>query len=288
MINAAARMISKEGRAGALIVTGTDKIRSGYGNGDCVLMDFGHAVFALSDSTERHARASRELLERLHGSIAESGTPDDIAGWRNLVNGVFALQNYRHKATFSCVALSSGRSGVITLTALNGGDSAIFVINVDSGKVEYVSSTDMYFAGRSREIAHAAELNLADAEYRVVLCSDGLSDIAKLHGNSVPEMLLAAAGSKVGEVPARFREIVGAIDGLPGAEYDDTGVLVLDPRACLEREGLALIMGGTGPHEEAEYQRKLRRSAEWDRWVSMEEMEQSGDVARECGISILH
>ena len=287
MINAAARMISIEGQAGALIVTGTDKIRSGYGNGDCVLMDFGHAVFALSDSTERHARASRELLERLHGSIAESGPPAGIGGWRGLVNGVFAQQNYRHKATFSCVALS-GRSGAITLTALNGGDSAIFVINVDSGKVEYVSSTDMYFAGRSREIAHAAELNLADAEYRVVLCSDGLSDIAKLHGKSVVEMLLAAAGSKVNEVPARFREIVGTIDGLPGAEYDDTGVLVLDPRACLEKEGLALIMGGTGPYEEGEYQRKLRRSAEWDRWVPVEEMERSRDVARECGISILH
>jgi len=152
-----------EGRAGAFLATGTDKVRSGYGNGDCVLMDFAHSVFALSDSTERHARASRELLERLRTAVAESGTPAGIGEWRAMVNGVFSRQEYRHKATFSCVGLAE-RNGALTLTALNGGDSAIIVINVTERRVEYMSRPDMYFAGRSREIAHAAELVLSGDE----------------------------------------------------------------------------------------------------------------------------
>lgn len=287
MINAAARMIAMEGRAGAFLATGTDKVRSGYGNGDCVLLDFGHAVFALSDSAERHARASRELLERLRAGIAEGGAPSGIDGWRALVNGVFVRQDYRHKATFSCVGLAE-RNGALTLTALNGGDSAIIVINVTSRRVEYMSRPDMYFAGRSREIAHAAELVLLDAEYRVALCSDGMSDIAKFSGKSVVEMMMDGASSSVDELPGRFRKMLEAIDEKPGAEYDDTGTLVIDPRACLKRENLSLIMGGTSPHEEAGYQENLRRSAEWDRWIALDELELRGELARGCGITIIH
>jgi len=280
-------MISMEGRAGAFLATGTDKVRSGYGNGDCVLMDFAHSVFALSDSTERHARASRELLERLRTAVAESGTPAGIGEWRAMVNGVFARQEYRHKATFSCVGLAE-RNGALTLTALNGGDSAIIVINVTERRVEYMSRPDMYFAGRSREIAHAAELVLSGDEYRVALCSDGMSDIAKLSGKSVVEMMMEAAASAVDGLPARFREMVESIDGTPGAEYDDAGTLVIDPRACMRRENIALIMGGTSPHEEAGYQQKLRRAPELDRWIAVEEVERRGDVARGCGITIIH
>ncbi len=46
-------MLSMDGRAGAILVTGTDKIRSGYGNGDCVLLDFRHRV--LPSPTARSA-----------------------------------------------------------------------------------------------------------------------------------------------------------------------------------------------------------------------------------------
>jgi len=286
MIHPAARMISMEGMAGSFLVTGTDKIRSGYGNGDCVLLDFQHNLFALSDSTERFSRSSRDLLERLHGGVALNGVPGNIEDWRALVNGVFALQNYRHKATFSCVALSKDGDSV-TLRALNGGDSVIMVVNASSGKVEYMSRSDMYFAGRSREIAHVAEIRLSGDEYRVMLFSDGIADIAKLSGAGVLEMMMGAADGGVSELPARIRERVDRIDGIPGAEYDDAGFLVLDPGKCLGSRGPAILMGGTSPQEEAKYQRDYRRSSDWGRWMDMDEMESRGDGVRECGISIL-
>ncbi|MBP7586164.1 MAG: hypothetical protein KBA61_19130, partial [Spirochaetes bacterium] len=87
MINAAARMISMEGRAGAFLATGTDKVRSGYGNGDCLYFDFENMVFAVADATERFPWASRDLLNRLSESLAKSGPPDTAAGWKELVNG---------------------------------------------------------------------------------------------------------------------------------------------------------------------------------------------------------
>ena len=68
------------------ISTGTDKIRSGYGNGDCLYFDFEHMVFAVADGTERFPWASRDLLNRLSESLAKSGTPDTAEGWKELIN----------------------------------------------------------------------------------------------------------------------------------------------------------------------------------------------------------
>jgi hypothetical protein len=49
MVNAAERTLVKGDAACAMVLTGSDKIRSGYGNGDCRLLDFRNRVFALSD-----------------------------------------------------------------------------------------------------------------------------------------------------------------------------------------------------------------------------------------------
>ncbi len=126
----------------------------------------------------------------------------------------------------------------------------------------------MYFAGRSSEIAHASRIVLEQAEYRVVLCSDGLSDIAKLSGKALLRMVMDDPRCSVSAMPERFRKLIDSIGESGGAEYDDTGVIVLDPWACLEYEECAVIMGGSGPHEESRYQSDPRRMAEWDRWMT--------------------
>ncbi len=273
-------------RAGAILVTGTDKIRSGYGNGDCVMMDFDHSVFALSDSTERYSRASRDFLARLHALLSGKGAPRDIAAWRSLVNEVYAVQDYRHKATFSCAALRKSGNEVV-LTVLNGGDSVIAVLNRKNGEAEYVSKPDMNFAGRSKTIAHISELVVHD-RHLVALFSDGLADIAKLHGKTVFEFIALMAEGGIESVPGRVRDYLEKIIQSDKAEYDDASLLIFDPMTCDESEGGVLLMGGSTPQEEVRYQRYVRPFPQWDRWMEVDEIMGNDELARECGIRIIH
>lgn len=273
-------------RAGAILVTGTDKIRSGYGNGDCVMMDFDHSVFALSDSAERYSRASRDFLARLHALLSAKGAPHDITAWRALVNEVYAAQDYRHKATFSCAALRKSGNGVV-LTVLNGGDSVIAVLNRRNSEAEYVSKPDMNFAGRSKTIAHVSELVVHD-RHLVALFSDGLADIARLYGKTVFEFIALMVGSGIESVPGRVRDCVEKITQSGKAEYDDASLLIFDPFACVEATGGVMIMGGSTPQEEARYQKNVRLSAQWDRWMEVDEIMSNDELARECGIRIIH
>lgn len=286
LINAAMRMASLGDRAGAILITGTDKIRSGYGNGDCVMMDFDHSVFALSDSTERYSRASRDLLQRLNDVLAGKGAPRDLAAWRILVNEVYAAQDYRHKATFSCAAVHRQEDHA-QLFVLNGGDSVIALLNRESGEAEYMSKPDMNFAGRSRAIAHVGEL-VVHQHHVVALFSDGLYDIAKLSGKTVFDFIAQMAEGGIGGVPARVRDCMENIIQSNKVEYDDASLLIFDPRAFNETEGGVLIMGGSTPQEEMRYQKNVRFSARWDRWLGVDEILGNDELARECGIRIIH
>ena len=79
-INPSKRILKMPGALCGGISTGTDKIRSGYGNGDCLYFDFEHLVFAVADGSERFPWASRDLLNRLSESLAQSGSPDTVCG----------------------------------------------------------------------------------------------------------------------------------------------------------------------------------------------------------------
>lgn len=285
-INPAARSISFGDLGGAFLITGTDKVRSGYGNGDCVLMDFCHSVFALSDSTERYSSASRNLLERLYRRLAEEGVPDSVDDWKSMADRLFSSQDYRQKATFSCVAFSE-RGDSVEVTVLNGGDSAIFLLNTRKERFEYMSRPDMYFAGRSNEISHVSRLALDGKEYRVMLCTDGLSDIAKIAGKTLPEMFVDCLMDDFPDISGKITAIAGSSEAEAGAEYDDTGFLVLDPLLCLERSGRAVIMGGTNPVEETEYQRRHRISDEYDCWMEVDKFSGDEEALNLCGIKFL-
>jgi hypothetical protein len=112
-INASKRILKIKKSICGGIITGTDKIRSGFGNGDCLFFDFDHMVFAVADGTERFPWASRDLLKRLSETLSRIGAPVTAQGWKDLINGeVYSGQKYQHKTTFSCVAMRSDRGGV--------------------------------------------------------------------------------------------------------------------------------------------------------------------------------
>jgi len=101
VINPSRRILKMPGAMCGGISTGSDKIRSGYGNGDCLYFDFDHLVFAVADGSERFPWASRDLLSRLSDSLSRSGVPDTVRGWKDMMNTeVYAEQKYQHKTTF--------------------------------------------------------------------------------------------------------------------------------------------------------------------------------------------
>ena len=151
-INASRRTLKCDNTVCGSIVTGTDKVRSGYGNGDCLYFDFNRGVFAIADATERFPWASRDLLNRLSETLARRGTPDTARGWKELIDAeVYSAQKYQHKTTFSCVALRREGEGV-GLVIVHGGDSVVTVMNSTDGSILYQTGPDMNFAGRSLEI----------------------------------------------------------------------------------------------------------------------------------------
>jgi len=75
-----------------MLLAGTDKIRSGYGNGDSLLIDSEHSIFAIADATERFPNASRILLSKIMGGLAS--IPDTSEQWRAYINAIYQQQEY--------------------------------------------------------------------------------------------------------------------------------------------------------------------------------------------------
>ncbi|HSV98449.1 MAG TPA: SpoIIE family protein phosphatase [Spirochaetota bacterium] len=288
MINAAERTLVMGDAACAMVLTGSDKIRSGYGNGDCLLLDFKHSVFALSDGAERYARASRLLLERLSEAIEVEGVPTGTDEWRDLVNRVYSRQRYQHKATFSCAALA-GPPGSRRLVVIHGGDSMVFVVNKHTGAIEFRTGVDMSFAGRSKTVTNVTEIDLKKGEYRIVICSDGLIDVARFAGRDIAGLLSSTAlRAAVRKIPERVKKIIS--DFLmreAERDYDDISFIVLEPSVMNESGDLRMVMGGTSPGEEEEYQRRVLPERIFNRWLGVGEMAAQSSLINSCGIRIL-
>ncbi len=76
-INCAKRAIIVPGQASACLITGTDKLENGYGNGDCLLLDLDNLFLAVSDSSDRWPTASRSFLGRLAKNLSQAPAPPE-------------------------------------------------------------------------------------------------------------------------------------------------------------------------------------------------------------------
>ncbi|HQG30468.1 MAG TPA: hypothetical protein PLA83_00955 [Deltaproteobacteria bacterium] len=286
-INPVSRMIVKKNECGALIVTGRDKIKSGYGNGDCLLLNLKHSFFALSDSTERHSRASSDLLGRLSDEVGREGVPEGKKEWLDLVNRVFAVQKYQHKATFSLAAIRhSGTEASICI--INGGDSAVTVVNKVTGRVEYATVPNMNFAGRSKGISGVMEVVLKGSEYRLVMASDGLSDVARFRGMDMAEMMKSFLScEQVHRIPEKLGDMIRSADakGVAG-NYDDIGIIVVDPAHLAADCNAQIVMGGTSPIEEKAYQKNVNGSGSRGEWIPLKDLPEKIGHINMCGIRI--
>jgi len=97
MINPAKRMVKQKGSLSALVITGSDKVENGFGNGDCLLLDFSRLIFAVSDGSERYPQASRILLERFAEVLSEQDISPDISVLKKSIEAIYTGQKYTHK-----------------------------------------------------------------------------------------------------------------------------------------------------------------------------------------------
>jgi len=252
-ILASRRMVKCGNAVCGTIVTGTDKVRSGYGNGDCLYFDFDRGVFAIADATERFPWASRDLLNRLSETLAQRGTPDTARAWKEMVDAdVYAAQKYQHKTTFSCVALRREGEGV-RLAVVHGGDSVVTVMSAADGSVLFQTGPDMNFAGRSLEVTDVTEHRFEDPAVRIIISSDGFGDLFRfcLKQALIPGMAEVLSRNTPEGVCAMVHGILDAHAGR--FEHDDIGFILVDPFGAVRAGGAEVFVGGTRPNEEKRY-----------------------------------
>jgi len=270
------RIARVEGTLSASIITGPDKVRSGFGNGDCVLLNFRKQVFAVADGTERYPEASSMLLRRLNDIINSSDRPLTSEGWRAMVQRAYGQQPYMYKTTLSLAAVIDG--GVFIV---NGGDSMTIVVDAGDGSVLYRTVPDMYFAGRSKNIPGAARVDF-NGEVRIIIATDGFIDVLKHYTagiaiESVPGEYLSYPPDRMCGRLYNDLEVNGA-----AADHDDIGVIFLDP-GSLETGDREVLMGGTTAAEERMFQ-EGRSGRPGKKWFSDNEWHLNGKMFAPSGI----
>ena len=286
VINPSKRILKLPGALCGGIRTGTDKIRSGYGNGDCLYFDFEHLVFAVADGSERFPWASRELLNRLSESLSQLGTPDTVPGWRDLINTkIYSEQKYQHKTTFSCVAIRPEGEGICLIIS-HGGDSAVTVMNSVTGEICQQTGRDMNFAGRSKDIVDVTEYRTTNRDIRLLLSTDGFDDVWRF---CIRQSILGGARDVFARYPVDCicERISGILEENKGRfEYDDIGFIIIDPYRTERIGGTTVIMGGTRPYEEQQYLSEYASGSN-DRWVPDGQWGDNDDVFAGAGIRAL-
>ncbi|MBU2621734.1 MAG: hypothetical protein KKD92_05395 [Proteobacteria bacterium] len=280
LINPAKRMVRQKGALSALLVTGSDKVESGFGNGDCLLLDFSRLIFAVSDGSERYTQASRILLERLAKVLSEQDMSPDISVLKRSIEAIYGAQKYTHKCTFSLVAFYKNRKEVIASIS-SGGDSMVIVADSLDGSIIFKTVPDMNFAGRSKNVPGISTFTLKDRKFRVIIATDGFAEVLnkmeKQKQGKLPKWLFNGPACGItGKVYGKL--IKNKLD------YDDIGMMVIDP-FDISREDESILIGGTSPHKEAFFAASYSDCGSG--WIRKNNWRDNEEILEAAGITIL-
>ncbi|MFH1974051.1 MAG: hypothetical protein ABIJ52_00645 [Pseudomonadota bacterium] len=277
LINPVKRMVRQKGALSALLITGSDKVESGFGNGDCLLLDFSRLIFAVSDGSERYPQASRILLERFARVLSEQDILPDISVLKKCIEAIYGAQKYTHKCTFSLVAFYKNSKEVIASIS-SGGDSMVIVADSSDGSIIFKTVPDMNFAGRSKNVPGISTFTLKDRKFRVIIATDGfaevLNNIEPKHGKLPGWLFVGSVCGVAGEFRRRFKtkKLIS---------YDDIGMIIVDPFSVC-RDDKIIIAGGTLPAKEALFASSFEaRTGKWvekDRWPENDELFDSAGI----------
>lgn len=280
LINSSRRMVRQNGALSALLVTGSDKVASGFGNGDCLLMDFSRLIFAVSDGSERYPQASRFLLERLEGVLSEQDVSTDISVLKKSIEAIYGGQKYTHKCTFSFVAFYKNRKEVAACIS-SGGDSMVIVADSSDGSIIFKTAPDMNFAGRSKNVPGISTLTLKNRKLRVIVATDGFTEalnrIQKPEHGKLPEWFFKGS---VCDIADKFRQ---KFKRKRIINYDDIGMIIVDPFSIC-RDDKAIVIGGTVPSKEAMFASSFVSST--GKWVEKERWSENAEPFDSAGIII--
>jgi serine/threonine protein phosphatase PrpC len=295
LINPARRSLRIAGVLGAGLLTGAEKLRNGFRNGDSLLIDFKNRVFAIADAGERFPQASGNLLQRLAQDLDRHGPPEDAASWQARIAALWKTQLYVEKTTLSIVAVAPGSdacqcpsvpvrvcpclprsAGGCRLWITHGGDSRIAVIG--EGGIYHRSLPDMNFAGRSLQAPALQTISVDDPEARIVLASDGLNDPFRSLDDrlepSIPPCL------RQPEVDAVVDAVFDALQA--GARpYDDAGLIVVAPSDLAGCPEVRILIGA---RSERRHENDPRAPA--DVWIPLDRRPETVENLREAGIRI--
>jgi len=278
MINFAKRMVKQKDALSALLVTGSDKVESGFGNGDCLLLDFSRLLFVVSDGSERHPNASRILLERLV-DVLPAPLSFDIDAFQAAIGKIYAGQKYTYKCTFGFVAFYKNRKEV-TACISSGGDSMVIVADSSDGSIIFKTSSDMNFAGRSKNVPGISTFTLKDRKFRVIIATDGfaeaLNNIERKNGKLPGWIFDGSVCCAAGKFRRRFKtkKLIS---------YDDIGMIIVDPFS-LCRDDKIIIAGGTLPAKEALFASSF--ASRRGKWVEKERWHENSELFDSAGIII--
>lgn len=228
------RAVIADGAFAMVLITGTDKVRCGYGNGDSLLLDLDHKVFAVADATERFPHGSRLLLSNIVNGLHT--IPQSSDEWLSYLNGIYANQEYHLKSTLSLIALEKLGSFSRAFIA-HGGDSSLQVYNRQNKSLVYKTSVNMNFAGRSKQIGSVDCIQLQD-QVRIILYSDGFHDIIRHCGIVLDDMLDVTLMDAI-------THIIDNVGNLDSKEYDDISLLLFDIPEIYTVNSKGILMGGT-------------------------------------------
>ncbi len=285
LLNPRGRIVKIENVLCGSVITGTDKIRSGFGNGDCVFVDFKRSIFAIADGTERYPWASRELLARFHGSLNKYGRPGSTGEWKQFLDDVYAEQKYHHKTTFTCVAVTAGED-YRDLVISHGGDSFVSIMDMSNREITFQTSSDMNFAGRSREILDITEHRIRNHDTRLIIATDGMNDIMKIISEDKHELSVVDTFMEqpVESVCASIRLVLEQDSDV--SEYDDTSYIILDLFNLGSCDADTILMGGTRSQEEKRFRQWVTRE-DPETWVPAPEWNLCGNEFAQAGIVIV-
>ena len=289
VIDMSRRTLRIPGALSALVATGPEKLNSGFGNGDCLLVDTHRGLFAVADASERHPRASRTLLTGLHRRLCQGPTPPDARTLACGLEQAFARQPFTHKSTLSGICLAAAPEG-FTLNLFHGGDSMIMVVEAETGRTLMETSPDMNFAGRSRQPMDVMHQTFSwETSVRILLATDGFGEVLKPAQPADPQQAVQyrwqrireLVGTPLEEMEQRVRQLLAADPAR--AFHDDIAVMVIDPAALARLPSLALTMGGTSARQEAAFAaaegngRPARKDLAEDPWDDhMEDLQAAG------------
>ena len=286
LLNASRRCLRAGNFAAGFVVTGTEKVRCGFGNGDCLFFDFRHGTFAVADGSERFPGASRKILGNFGRKLAAGEETPSLEQLQGNIRGIYTEQEYNHKTTFSSVTFIEDE-GELNIAVASGGDSLIMVIDLEEKKRRFKTAADMNFAGRSISAPSVNLVTIDPERERIILATDGFADYLRqvFGAPSVEEcdLLYEESLETIIDVLAESRE------GLEGKiEYDDIGFIIINPCGKKSVVPVTVITGGTTSRQENLFSGPEAEDVldEWLYLSSCRGAGNTGDALKRAGIGI--